>query len=102
MPLMDKINVMDIYLNSIKRSNNMITATIGRRGYITIPRNLRRQMGLKEGDRVTLVVQGDQIVLRPITQTLLDLRGSVPVTGPQDLDAIRQQVIAERAKRNQP
>jgi AbrB family looped-hinge helix DNA binding protein len=80
----------------------MITATVGRRGYITIPRNIRRQIGIKEGDRVTLVVQGDQIVLRPITQTLLDLRGSIPVTGPQDLDAIRKQVIAERAKRSQP
>jgi AbrB family looped-hinge helix DNA binding protein len=80
----------------------MITATVGRRGYITIPRNIRRQIGIKEGDRVTLVVQGDHIVLRPITQTLLDLRGSVPVTGPQDLDAIRKQVTSERAKRNQP
>jgi AbrB family looped-hinge helix DNA binding protein len=80
----------------------MITATVGRRGYITIPRNLRRQIGIKEGDRVTLVVQGDQIVLRPITQTLLDLRGSVRVTGPQDFDSIRQQVITERSSRNQP
>jgi len=80
----------------------MITATVGRRGYITIPRNIRRQIGIKEGDRVTMVVQGDHIVLHPITQTLLDLRGSVPVQGPQDLDAIRQQVITERAKINQP
>ena len=80
----------------------MITATVGRRGYITIPRNIRRQIGIKEGDRVTMVVQGDHIVLHPITQTLLDLRGSVPVQGHQDLDAIRQQVITERAKRNQP
>jgi AbrB family looped-hinge helix DNA binding protein len=80
----------------------MITATVGRRGYITIPRNIRRQIGIKEGDRVTLVVQGDHIALYPITRTLLDLRGSVPVQGPQDLDAIRQQVMTERAKRNQP
>lgn len=80
----------------------MITATVGRRGYITIPRNIRHQIGIKEGDRITLVVQGDQIILRPITQTLLDLRGSVPVSGPQDLDFIRQQVVAKRAKRNQP
>ena len=79
----------------------MITATVGRRGYITIPRNLRRQIGLKEGDRVTLVVEGDQIVLRPITQTLLDLRGSVPVKGPQDFDAIRKQVIAARSERDE-
>ena len=29
----------------------------------------------------------------PTTVTLLDLRGSVPVPGPQDFDAIRQQVM---------
>jgi hypothetical protein len=29
----------------------------------------------------------------PTTLTLLDLRGSVPVPGPQDFDAIRQQVM---------
>jgi AbrB family looped-hinge helix DNA binding protein len=80
----------------------MITATVGRRGYITIPRTIRRQIGIKEGDRVTLVVQGDHIVLRPITQTLLDLRGSVPVAGPQDFDAIRKEVLTAHSKRNEP
>jgi AbrB family looped-hinge helix DNA binding protein len=80
----------------------MITTTVGRRGYITIPRNIRRQIGLKEGDRVALVAQGDQIVLRPITKTLLDLRGSIPITGPQDFDTIRQHVIEVRSERNQP
>ncbi len=80
----------------------MITTTVGRRGYITIPRSLRRQIGLKEGDKVALVAQGDQIVLRPITKTLLDLRGSIPVTGPQDFDSIRKRVIAVRSERNEP
>jgi AbrB family looped-hinge helix DNA binding protein len=85
----------------VKRRKGMITTTVGRRGYITIPRNIRRQIGLKEGDRLTLVVQGDHIVLHPITQTLLDLRGSVPVTGSQDFDAIRKQVIAARSERDE-
>lgn len=29
----------------------MITAKIGRRGQFTLPREIRRAMGLKEGDR---------------------------------------------------
>jgi hypothetical protein len=33
------------------------------------------------------------------TLTLLDLRGSVPVTGPQDLDAIRKQVTKNIARK---
>jgi len=43
--------------------------------------------------------EGEQVGIKPITQTLLDLRGSVPVSGEQDFEAIRKQVIAGRAKR---
>lgn len=77
----------------------MITTKVGRRGQITLPRLVRRQTGIKEGDRIALILQGDQVVIRPLTQTLLDLRGSVPVTGEQDFAAIRRQVLAERARR---
>jgi hypothetical protein len=38
----------------------------------------------------------------PTTPTLLDLRGSVPVPGPQDFDAIRQQVIRIRSTGKAP
>ena len=77
----------------------MITTKVGRRGQITLPRLVRRQTGIKEGDRIALILQGDQVVIRPLTQTLLDLRGSVPVAGEQDFAAIRHQVLAERARR---
>lgn len=77
----------------------MITTKVGRRGQITLPSQVRRQSGIKEGDRIALILQGDQVILRPLTQTLLDLRGSVPVTGEQDFNAIRRQVLVERARR---
>jgi AbrB family looped-hinge helix DNA binding protein len=77
----------------------MITTKVGRRGQITLPRLVRRQTGIKEGDRIALILNGDQVIIRPLTQTLLDLRGSVPVTGEQDFAAIRRQVLAERARR---
>ena|GEM_PF-5774667 len=54
------------------------------------PREIRRRMKANEGE---------QVGIKPITQTLLDLRGSVPVSGEQDFEAIRKQVIAGRAKR---
>ena len=75
----------------------MLTIKIGRRGQITIPREIRRRFGLHEGDNLALIPEGDRVILRPVTQTLLDLRGSVLVSEPQDFDAIHQQVIAERA-----
>jgi len=75
-----------------------VISIIGRRGQTTIPRAIRRSLNLKEGDRVAFIQRGDQVVLQPLTKTLLDLRGSVPVTGPQDFDAIRRQVIQEHAR----
>jgi hypothetical protein len=56
-------------------------------------------MRVEEGDRVAFVERGGEIVLRPIRQSLRDLRGSVPVDGPQDFEAIRASVQAARAER---
>jgi antitoxin PrlF len=77
----------------------MVIAKVGRRGQLTLPSELRRQANLKEGDQVAFVVEGHRIVLQPLTQTLLDLRGSVAVTGPQDFGAVRRKVLATRAKK---
>jgi hypothetical protein len=43
--------------------------------------------------------QEDQVIIRPLTQTLLDLRGSVPVSAPQDFSAIRQQVSIDHLQK---
>jgi hypothetical protein len=51
------------------------------------------------GDRVTLESKDEEVVLQPLTHTLLDLRGSVPVSEPQDLDAIRRRVTEEHARK---
>ena len=78
----------------------MTTIKVGRRGQITIPREIRRSLGLKEGDRIALISEGDRAIIHPITETLLDLRGSVPVNAPQDFETIRQQVLSDRARKN--
>lgn len=77
----------------------MITSTVGRRGQVTVPRTIRRSLNLQEGDRVAFIRRGDEIILQPLTRTLLDLRGSVPVGEPQDFAAIRKQVIQEQARK---
>ncbi len=77
----------------------MVKVRVGRRGQITIPSQIRQQTGIKEGVRLALVVQGQQIVMRPITRTLIDLRGSVETSEPQDFAAIRRKVIASRAEK---
>jgi AbrB family looped-hinge helix DNA binding protein len=77
---------------------HMNTVKVGRRGQITLPRSIRRQVGIDEGDRVVILAEGGQIIIQPLTKTLLDLRGSVPVSGEQDFSAIRKQVISDQVK----
>ncbi len=80
----------------------MITTKVGRRGQITLPSQVRRQTGIQEGDRIVIVSQGDQIIIRLLTQTLLDLRGSVAVTEPQDFENIRRQVLGAGIRKGAP
>ena len=77
----------------------MLVTKVGRKGQITVPKEIRQCLRIAEGDRVAFVRRGEEVVLQPLTRTLLDLRGSVPVSGPQDFDAIRRQVIAEHARK---
>ncbi len=78
----------------------MLSTRIGRRGQIVLPKEVRRRIKVQEGDQIAFVIDGEQVIIKPITQSLLELRGSVPVSGQQDFDAIRQQVIGQRAARD--
>jgi len=71
---------------------------IGRRGQMTLPRIVRDWLDVGEGDHIAFVRCGSEIVVRPLTHTLLDLRGAVKVHGPQDLEAVRQAVKQRHAK----
>ena len=77
----------------------MIITRVGRRGQITLPRSVRKQLGIEEGDRIAFLTQGSKVLMQPLSQTLFDLRGSVPVKGPQDFDEIRKEAISNRAKK---
>jgi AbrB family looped-hinge helix DNA binding protein len=78
----------------------MLQTRVGRRGQITLPREVRRRIKVDEGDQIAFIIEGDQVIIKPLTQSLLDLRGSVEVSGEQDFDAIRKEVIAKRSRRD--
>jgi antitoxin PrlF len=82
------------------QGETMLQTRVGRRGQITLPREVRRHIKVGEGDQIAFIIQGEQVIIKPMTQSLLDLRGSVEVTGEQDFDAIRKEVIAKRAQRD--
>ena len=77
----------------------MPSTRVGRRGQLTIPKAIRQSLGLAEGDHVAFVEHGGDVVLRPVRQSLRDLRGSVPADGPQNFGAIRDAVQSDRADR---
>lgn len=77
----------------------MLVTKVGRRGQITVPKEIQRRLHIQEGDRLAFIQRGQEVMLRPLLRTLKDLRGSVSVTGPQDFAAIRRQVLAEHARK---
>lgn len=69
----------------------MPQAKVGRRGQLTLPKEIRAALKLNEGDYVAFVEKDGEFILRPMRGTLRDLRGSVPVSTPQDFRALRGQ-----------
>jgi AbrB family looped-hinge helix DNA binding protein len=74
------------------------TTKLGRSGQVTIPSQVRKQLGLDEGDTIVFIPLEEYILIKPLTKTLLDIRGSVLVTSPQDFDDIRHQVLQQHAR----
>jgi AbrB family looped-hinge helix DNA binding protein len=70
----------------------VILSKIGKRGQITLPRDLRAAWNVGDGDHVVFLRRGDDVLVRPLKQTLRDMRGSVPGREGQDSEAVRRQV----------
>lgn len=88
-----------------------ITATVTSKGQITIPAQVRREMGLKEGDRVLFVVEADKVYMHRLPGQvrsselygILQDSHSEPVDVQRALDEAKDKLAAEdRASRDQP
>jgi antitoxin PrlF len=57
----------------------MSIATLTRKGQTTIPKDVRRRLGLKPGDKIRFMVNPDgTIALVPVTLSVKQLRGMLP------------------------
>lgn len=75
-----------------------VSATVTAKGQVTIPKQVRDELGLHEGDRLLFrVIDGRAVLAR--TADLLDLAGSVPV--PADARDLAWEQIRDRAHRSQ-
>ena len=78
----------------------MLESTMTRKGQVTIPKAIRDRLGVKEGEKVLFVVRDEEVVLKVVKGTILDLRGSVqPSVHPEDFEKIRQSVRQAIAKK---
>ncbi len=75
-------------------------STITSKGQTTIPKEVRRTMGLKAGDGLVYTVDGERIIVRPVRGTLLAAYASVmPKKRPEEFSSLRAQARKKRARR---
>jgi len=76
----------------------MIVRKVGRRGQLTIPRAIQKNLNINQGDRIAFIRRENEVVLQPLTQSFLELRGSLPVTETQEFEYVRQAVIQKKGQ----
>ena len=77
-----------------------IVATVTRKGQVTIPREVRRRLGVGTLDKVAFVLDAEGVHLKPVSVTLEALFGSVPPLPdrePGDFEAMIDEAMQERA-----
>ena len=73
----------------------MPIAIITAKGQMTIPKEVRRTLNLKPSQKVIIVVEGDQAIIKPLRGSLLDIGGSIGIPDkekPIDFRRVREEV----------
>lgn len=63
----------------------MQTTTMTSKGQVTVPKEVRQRLGLRQGSRIAFAVEGDHAVLRPAVVERLRPKsgfGMIKVSGP--------------------
>ncbi len=72
------------------------------KGQMTIPKEVRKALKLKPSEKVTIVLEGEQAVIKPIRGTILDIGKTIPVSEsekPADFCKVREEVKKKVAKK---
>jgi antitoxin PrlF len=83
----------------------MPRTTLTSKGQITLPKEIREQLGLKAGIKFDCYIDRDgQVVLVPLTVKLKDLIGILPYSGPpktvEEINEAIARAAVERATRD--
>lgn len=79
-----------------------LDATVTSKGQITLPARLRRELGIKTGDRVRFERSGERVAMRTLPRTdLMELAGALAGAGRSasaDLASLRRKAWRSRGK----
>lgn len=74
-------------------------STVTQKGQITVPANIREELGLLPRQKVVIIKQGDSALVKPVVN-FYSLRGSIkPKRRPEDLKRMRKNFIDYLARR---
>jgi AbrB family looped-hinge helix DNA binding protein len=66
--------------------------TVSTKGQLVIPAEMRAELGIESGTKVTMTVEGSRIVLQPLTKKLIEELRGITRGGPSMAD----ELIADR------
>ncbi len=79
----------------------MPIALLTSKGQMTIPREVRKALNLKPSEKVVIVVEGDQAIIKPLRGNILDIGGTVNIGDkekPVHFRKVREKVRRQVAK----
>jgi AbrB family looped-hinge helix DNA binding protein len=68
-------------------------AKVSSKGQVTIPKPVRERLEIEPGTQVIFVARDDRVELEPMKESILSLRGIIPVDGPQDWGEVRRKTM---------
>ncbi len=57
----------------------MPIALLTSKGQVTIPKEVRKALNLKPSERMVIVVEGDQAIIKPLRGSILDIGGTIEI-----------------------
>lgn len=80
----------------------MPVAVLTSKGQMTVPKEVRKALNLKPSEKVVIVVEGDHAIIKPLKGNILDIGGSIKLSGkekPIDFHKVREEVKKKIAKK---
>jgi AbrB family looped-hinge helix DNA binding protein len=65
--------------------------TVSTKGQLVIPSSMRTQLGIRPGTRVSIILEGNHIIVQPVSERLIDETQGMLAGGPSLSDDLQQE-----------